>query len=83
MMGNEIVKLIQQCLILDISVKIVRCGQYAKPGKPYLCRVMRGIGTAKRDYLVYGDDSEAIMREEMQHVLKKGFTQKQDRYGLG
>lgn len=80
-MAEDIESLIQRCLDREFSVEIIRCGQYAKPGKPYLCRVSSGYGTGLREHLVYGGDAPAIMREAMTHVLKRGFTETYD-YGL-
>lgn len=79
---SEIIELVQQCLDREYSVEIVRCGQFSKPGQPYLCRVSSGYGTALREHLVYGNDAPKIMVKAMKHVLTHGFTQNQDRYGL-
>jgi len=81
-MNDDLLALIQRCLDRGHSVEIVKCGQHAKPGKPYLARVDRG-GFGTDDHLVYGSDAEKILREAMEHVLEHGFTQPQDRYGLG
>lgn len=80
--GAGLLALIQQCLDKGHSVEIFRCGRYAEPSRPYLCRVTLG-GFGSADHLVYGDNAENIMREAMEHVLANGFTQPQDRYGLG
>lgn len=80
--GNDLVDLIGECLARGHSVEIVKCGQYAKPGKPFLCRVSSG-GFGSDDHLVYGDDARTILLKAMEHVLAHGFTQEQDRYGLG
>ena len=82
MTDHTIIELIQLCLTRKISVEIVRCGPYAKPGKPYLCRARQGEGINQVEHLVYGNDAEAVMREAMEHVLEKGFTETYD-YGLG
>jgi hypothetical protein len=78
----DLLGLIRRCLDRGHSVEIVRCGQFAEPGRPYLCAVRRG-GFGSDSHLVYGDNAENIMREAMEHVLANGFTQPQDRYGLG
>lgn len=79
----QLMQLIGQCLDRDIGVQVVKCGRYAEPGKPYLCRLTRGFGTAKEDHLVYGNNAREILLDAMEHVLARGFTQPQDRYGLG
>jgi hypothetical protein len=81
-MDDEIISLIQRCLDRKFSVTIIRCGKYARPGRPYLCRVSSGHGTGERDHLVYGDDVPAMMKEAMEQVLEHGFTQDQNRYGF-
>jgi hypothetical protein len=79
---TPLLELIQRCLDRGHCVEIVRCGAHAAPGKPYLCAVRRG-GFGSDTHLVYGDHPETIMRKAMTHVLARGFTQPQDRYGLG